>query len=214
MGLVRASTGPVATLKVSLTNDPAKWMMTRTDAGSFIVDKFFQGDEMHIAGFGIPGNNGSAIIDAIVDKKVILRKPGRNMLPMAAEDVGAVVSLAAGLPEQAVFEGVGGDPDTARPYWRESFKPFAGGEAQSIGVNPRTTSRVLYLVDYFIPSGVTERAAEETASYMAKALKPGTTFTAESSRVEITKVTSEGSRPTTNGTMIPIQITLRVDHQE
>ncbi len=77
------------------------------------------------------------------------------------------------------------------------------------------STRVMYLVDLFIPEGVTEKAADKLVSHMAKTITPGVYFLAGESRVEVLGTTSFPSSTVDNGmTMISVQITVRADHQE
>ncbi len=150
-------------------------LLTRA-SGSFLTDGVSAGDEVLLAGWAQPGNNGLCYVDSLSDLTLQLRLPEGSVRVFATETAPGTVTLTAGLPVGQSDENTKYVPTLNQPWFRESYKR---GPETRLTVGPRARVRLdgLYMLTIFYPGNTGTSGADGMSDAVRAILYPGVVLT-------------------------------------
>jgi hypothetical protein len=187
-GLVVATTG---TTSLSVTSSG----IART-TGSFATDRFAVGMDVTPAGFGVAGNNHTALVTSVtplllgVQLFTVTPHPGNgnatvsypSLTPEAAASGRSVI---AGLPSRRAYELVDFQIAAGIPYLDEDFVPAGGRQYTGPLVGGDIEETGLYVLKWYGTSGAGITALRRSVDALKARYAPGTPITSGADEVRI-----------------------------
>lgn len=142
---------------------------TRT-AGSFLTDGFAVGMEVAATGFATSGNNTHT---TITDLSALTMTVSATL----TDDVAASGrTLAVGLPQTVIYEGIPGAPTAATPYATEQYLP-GPVTRRTVGTRSTLEAMPMYVVGLAVPIDTGDLAASSYVNALLTLFAPGTSLT-------------------------------------
>jgi hypothetical protein len=163
----------------------AAGLLTRTDGGSFLTDRFSAGDEVLIGGF-TGDNNGVAYITALpASTQLTLRLPEDTSRVWANQTSAGAISVVAGAPLGQADGNVKYVPTVGQPWWRESYK-YGPETRQGLGQQQfRLRLQGLYQLGIFYPKNAGSHGLDGMTDAVSRVCSPGTELVYNTQKVTI-----------------------------